>query len=678
VTSSSAVVPRLPDEGRNRVVIEGIWPQIDGGRFPVKRVIGDSVTVYADVFADGHDELGVRLRWRRGSGGVDVGWLEVPMEPIGNDRWRATFTTDSVDRYQYAVTGWIDRFSSWERDLRKRLDAGQDVSVDLLIGADLIDAAASRAGAETDQEASERLRARAKDLRSKTDGAQGASGAVDPELSALAARFPDRSLATVSPTYEVTVDRKQAAFSAWYELFPRSASPDATRHGTFRDVIARLPYVAGMGFDVLYLPPIHPIGTTFRKAPNNKVGAASGDPGVPWAIGSEAGGHTAVHPDLGTLADFEALVEAARGHKMEIALDVAFQASPDHPWVREHPEWFRKRPDGTIQYAENPPKKYQDIVPFDFETPAWRELWLALEGVMRFWIDRGVRIFRVDNPHTKAFPFWEWCMDSIKGDHPDVLFLAEAFTRPRPMQRLAKLGFSQSYTYFTWRNSKSELMEYFTELTTSPLSEYFRPNLWPNTPDILHEVLQVGGLPIFAARVVLAATLSGDFGIYGPAFELGENVPIEPGSEEYLNSEKYQQRTWELARTGSLAPLLTALNTARRAHPALQRLQGLRFHSIDNDQLIAYTKQSDDRSDLVLVVVSLDPHREQSGTLDLDFDALALDGSRPLELHDALTDEMRLWHGARQGLTFVPGQRQAVVFGVRQSARTEQQFETYR
>ncbi len=439
----------------------------------------------------------------------------------------------------------------------------------------------------------------------------------------------------------MVVDPIRARFSAWYELFPRSTSPDPARHGTFRDVIARLDYVAELGFDVLYLPPIHPIGRTFRKGPNNVETAGPGDPGVPWAIGAADGGHTAVHAELGTLTDFRALVAAAAGRGIDIALDIAFQASPDHPWVREHPAWFRSRPDGTIQYAENPPKRYQDIYPFDFESSDWRGLWNALADVFRFWLEQGVTIFRVDNPHTKAFPFWEWCIATLKRDHPEALFLAEAFTRPKPMYRLAKVGFSQSYTYFTWRNSARELAEYVTELTTTEVREFFRPNFWPNTPDILHADLQDGGRPMAAARFVLAATLSSNYGIYGPVFELGVNTAREPGSEEYLDSEKYQQRTWDLDDPNSLRGLIAIVNRARRDHPALQRTDGIRFHPITNDRLLAYSKH--DGTDAVLVVVSLDPRDRQAGTLDLDLGAFGLGGDDVLNALDLVSGERMDW-----------------------------------
>jgi starch synthase (maltosyl-transferring) len=416
--------------------------------------------------------------------------------------------------------------------------------------------------------------------------------------------------------------------------------------------------VKRLGFDVLYLPPIHPIGRQFRKGRNNTTDAAASDPGVPWAIGGPEGGHTAIHPELGSLADFGALVKAARAVDIDVALDIAFQASPDHPWVAEHPEWFRARPDGTIQYAENPPKKYQDIYPFDFESRDWRGLWRALHDVFEFWIGQGVTIFRVDNPHTKAFAFWEWCLGSLKKDFPQVLFLAEAFTRPKVMYRLAKLGFSWSYTYFTWRNEKQELTDYLTEITTPPVSDFFRPNLWPNTPDILHAFLQRGGRPAFIARFVLAATAASSYGIYGPPFELGENVPREAGSEEYLNSEKYQQRTWDLDAKTSIAPLIRSVNRARREHPALQSNERLAFHEIGNPNLVAYSKQSADGSDIILTVVNLDPTSVQAGMLDLPWEGA-------VSVADVLTGEKYEWGGGRAFILLDPARMPAHVLVVK-------------
>ncbi len=540
----------MPRDGRQRAVVENVTPRVDHGRFPVKRLVGEDLEVEADVFADGHDEVRVVLAWRVPG---DAEWHETemtPLEPLGNDRWGAAFKLASVGRYEFAVHAWVDHYATWQHDLDKRIAAGQDVTVDRQIGEGLL--------------------------------------ARDPEEL--------EQLRTVSDTYSITVDRERAGFSAWYELFPRSASPDPNRHGTLKDVTARLDYVSGLGFNVLYLPPIHPIGRQFRKGPNNTASGNPSDPGVPWAIGGPEGGHSAIHPDLGTLDDFDALVAAARSRDIDIAHDIAFQASPDHPWVTEHPAWFKHRPDGTIQYAENPPKKYQDIYPFDFESADWRGLWQALNDVFRFWIGHGVTTFRVDNPHTKAFGFWEWCIADLKREFPMVVFLAEAFTRPKPMYRLAKLGFSQSYTYFTWRNTPAEMRAYLEEITRPPVSDFFRPNFWPNTPDILHADLQHGGRAAFVARAVLAASLSSNWGIYGPAFELQEATPREEKGEEYLDSEKYQQRTWDLTRADSLAPLLATLNTARRDHPALQSNERLVFNDVNSDWLLAYSKVSADGS----------------------------------------------------------------------------------
>ncbi|MDQ3449066.1 MAG: alpha-1,4-glucan--maltose-1-phosphate maltosyltransferase [Chloroflexota bacterium] len=675
----------MSQDGRQRVVIEAITPQLERGRFAIKRVAGDRIRVEADVFSDGHDELSVRLLWRAEEA---TRATAEPMQPHqhGNDRWAGSFTVGRPGRYLYTVEGWVDRFRSWARDLRRRVEAGQDLAVDLQIGAELVAAAEARAGGRTaaagggstpERDAALLAEAAARLADPSTSQEERTRAALDPILIELMERYPDRAHATVAePELPVVVDRERARFSAWYELFPRSTSPDPERQGTFRDVIARLPYVAQMGFDVLYLPPIHPIGRAFRKGPNNSLTPGPRDPGVPWAIGGEAGGHTALHPELGTMEDFRALVAAAADHGLELALDIAFQASPDHPWAAEHPEWFRSRPDGTIQYAENPPKKYQDIYPFDFESDGWRELWEALHSVMAFWIDEGVRVFRVDNPHTKPFGFWEWVIGRLKADHPELIFLAEAFTRPKVMYRLAKLGFTQSYTYFTWRTTKEEFTEYLTELTATEVSEFFRPNFWPNTPDILHETLQLGGRPMFEARVVLAATLAANYGIYGPAYELLEGTPREPGSEEYLDSEKYQQRHWDLAQPDSLRPLLTRLNAIRRAHPALQSNERLRFHPIDDPQLLAYSKQTEDGSDIVLTVVNLDARAGHAGTLEVPLDLFGLDAEAPFEVQDLLTDETYLWQGARNRVELEPGHAQAHVFAVRR-LRTESQFEAY-
>src|SRR5690242_15844403 len=536
----------LPDaDGRRRVVIESIRPCVDGGRFCVKRVAGDRVQVTADVFADGHDTVAAVVRHRHDG---ERRFREVRMRPLGNDRFAAWFPVDELGRHTFTVRAWIDRFATWRNELERRVEAGQDVRVELAVGAELIAAAAAGAPAAAAADLAE-WRKRVED----DDMDDASSAALAPALAELMTLHDPRPHCTdADRVVPVWVDRPLARFSAWYELFPRSLGGD--RHGTLADVAAALERVSGMGFDVLYLPPIHPIGDTHRKGPNNSPTSAPGDVGSPWAIGAATGGHTAVHPDLGTVADVRRLAAACAKRGIALALDIAFQCSPDHPWVTEHPEWFRHRPDGSIRYAENPPKRYEDIYPLDFECEAWEALWQALLDVVRFWIEQGVLVFRVDNPHTKPFGFWEWLIAEVKRDRPEVIFLAEAFTRPRVMERLAKVGFSQSYTYFTWRHTKHELQEYLRELTETDVAEYFRPNFWPNTPDILTEAMQLGGRPTFAARLVLAATLSASYGVYGPAFELVERRGLRAGSEEYLDSEKYQLRVWHLDDPGSLAP----------------------------------------------------------------------------------------------------------------------------
>jgi starch synthase (maltosyl-transferring) len=651
--------PEPPEPPPHRVMIEGVHPEVDGGRFPIKRTVGEAVVVEADVFTDGHDLVAAAVLHRPAG---DDRRREVRMTPVGNDRFVATFVTEALGRHHYTVAGWVDAFETWRHDLAKRLAAGQDVATDLLIGSDLV-AHAGRRAAGADAKA---LRAWARQLAA--GHVKDPADALDPALASLVGAYPDPTQATVyERELEVVVDPERARFSAWYEMFPRSASNELGRHGTFKDVEARLPYVARMGFDVLYLPPIHPIARTHRKGRNNSAAAKRGDPGSPWAIGAKEGGHTAIHRDLGTMEDFEHLVRTARDdHGIDVAIDVAFQCSPDHPWVTEHPEWFRHRPDGSIQYAENPPKRYQDIFPLDFSTPAWRELWEALVGVFRFWIGHGVRIFRVDNPHTKPFAFWEWALGEIKRDHPEVILLSEAFTRPKVMHRLAKLGFTQSYTYFAWRNAKWELEQYFGR-DLPEVREFFRPNLWPNTPDILTEYLQTGGRPAFVARLILAATLGASYGIYGPAFELCENAPREPGSEEYLNSEKYEVKRWDLDREDSLAELIALVNRIRRDNPALHADRGLRVHQTDNDALFAYTKSSDDRSNVILSVVNLDPFHPQSGWVELD-PAMLPASEDAYQVHDLLTGARYLWHGPRNFVLLDPHQVPAHVFAIARHA----------
>ena len=652
---------KMPDcaTARARVVIESVSPVVDGGRFPAKRVVGDTIDIAADIFADGHDELAAVVRY------LEPGrraWLEIPMSLLTNDRWHATFEAVVPGVHVFSVEAWVDPYKSWATKLAKRVAAGQDTTVDLQIGARLLKEAADRAKAKDAM----RLRRLATTLHPK-DGSRTAAEttAQSEETIALASKYADRTHSSVSPgSYAITVDRARAGFSAWYEMFPRSCSPVQGQHGTFRDCESRLSYIAEMGFDVLYLPPIHPIGVTARKGKNNAVKCTRGDPGTPWAIGSAEGGHKSINPLLGTLEDFQSLVRQSREYGIEVALDIALQCSPDHPYVKQHPDWFRRRPDGTIQYAENPPKKYQDIYPLEFDNDDWQAMWLELRSIFEYWVDAGVRVFRVDNPHTKPFAFWEWLISSLKEKHPDLIFLAEAFTRPKVMYRLAKLGFTQSYTYFTWRREKWELEQYLTELTQSDASEFFRPNFWPNTPDILMDYLQEGGRPAFQSRLVLASTLSGNYGVYGPAFELCVNVPREKGSEEYLNSEKYELKHWNLDDSRSIKGLLAQMNSIRRSHPALHRTNNVRFQHVDNNQLIAYSKHDALSGDLVLTIVNMDYRYAQSGWIDLDFDDLPIQDNTVLRVHDLLSGATYEWRGRRNYVALDPQVMPAHVFEV--------------
>ncbi len=656
-------------DGRRRVVVEGLAPQVDCGRFPVKRIVGDHVEVRADVFADGHDAVAAVVRFKHER---ERRWREARMRPLGNDRFAGTFPVERLGCYRYGVTGWIDRFGSWRDQLERRVAAGQDVRSELADGARLVRDAAAAARAEAAAALGDW------DARLlSADQSDAVGAALSPDLAQLMEEHDPRPHAVDSPDIvTIQVDPPLARCGAWYELFPRSLGGES-RHGTLRDVEAELPRIADLGFDVLYLPPVHPIGVTKRKGPNNTPEHGPDDPGSPWAIGAAEGGHTAVHPELGGVDDVRRLAGACAERDIALALDLAFQCSPDHPWASEHPEWFRRRPDGTIRYAENPPKRYEDIYPLDFECEEWEALWDALLDVVRFWIDHGIAVFRVDNPHTKPFAFWEWLIAEVKRDRPDVIFLAEAFTRPRVMERLAKLGFSQSYTYFAWRHTKHELQEYVRELTQTGVAEYFRPNFWPNTPDILTEAMQSGGRPTFAARLVLAATLSASYGVYGPAFELVEHRGLRPGSEEYLDSEKYQLRSWDLEAPASLAPLVRAVNAARHAHPALQGNERLWFHRIENDALVAYSKHTADLADLVLVIVSLDPHYVQSGWLDLPLADLGIDPGHPYQVHDLLDGETYVWQGPRNYVELDPGRSPGHLFHIRRRLRSEEDFEYF-
>ena len=667
-----------PVEGRKRVVVEQLSPQVDGGRHPTCRILGDTVPVTAAVFGDGHDHVAARLLFRHTS---ERRWRSIPMTDRGNDVWSGEFLVDQLGKWEFTVQGWIDHFDTWASDLKKRLAAqsdphapnaaavsaanGQDIPLALRTGALLLDELAARAKGPDQRLLTEF----AASLRWMADqDATFYENPIPSEILELAARYPDLTFATrFERDLPLWVDRERARFSTWYELFPRSTSPDPTRTGRFEDVELLLPEIAYMGFDVLYLPPIHPIGTAYRKGRNNSVTAEPGELGSPWAIGAAKapgveGGHKSIHPQLGTLKTFDHLVKETRKHGMEIAMDIAFQASPDHPWVADHPTWFKHRPDGTIQYAENPPKKYQDIYPLDFESADWRGLWQELFAVFMFWVDRDVKIFRVDNPHTKALPFWEWCIAAIHKDHPDVLFLAEAFTRPHVMYSLAKAGFTQSYTYFTWRTTKAEIQAYFEEITKPPVTDFFQPNLWPNTPDILHEFLQKGGRPAFMQRLILAATLGANYGIYGPAYELGENLPAKTISEEYLNSEKYEARAWDRTASHTIAPLIARINQARRQNKALQSNGSLHFHPADNPNILCYSKVAGDN--VVLIAINLDYTQEQSGWIDLDLGELGIPHNQQFDVEDLLTGSHYTWHDRSNYVALRPEVLPAHIFRV--------------
>lgn len=653
-----------PLEGRRRVIIEEIQPQVDCGRYPAKRILGDWVNVTAAVFTDGHDHVAGHLLYRHSS---EKEFRSTPLIPLTNDLWQASFPVDQLGDWLFTIEAWVDHFATWFADLNKRIAAqsapeapSQDIPLALHTGAILLEKAAQRTQHPTNQ----LFRSAAADLNHLADsGIPIHAAPIADEIVRLVSKHPDLTLATRYPEeLHLWVDRERARYSTWYELFPRSTSTDPSRPGTFTDVQALIPTIATMGFDVLYLPPIHPIGDAFRKGRNNTTTPSPGDPGSPWAIGSRLGGHKAINPDLGSLADFDALVAAARDRNMEVALDIAFQCSPDHPWVAEHPEWFIIRPDGSIQYAENPPKKYQDIYPLNFESPDWRGLWEALRDVFLYWILRDIRIFRVDNPHTKALPFWEWLISDLHKKYPDVLFLSEAFTRPHVMYTLAKAGFSQSYTYFTWRNTRAELEQYFEEITQPPISDFFRPNLWPNTPDILHATLQNGGRPAFMQRFILAATLGANYGIYGPAFELGENTPFKPGSEEYFNSEKYEIRHWDRTAPHSIAPLITQVNRIRRENPALQSNSSLHFHPADNPNILCYSKVHG--GNRILVAINLDPTQEQAGWIELDLKQLILPYHQDFEIEDLITGTHYQWHDRSNYVALRPDVQPAHIFRI--------------
>ena len=657
------------DDGRRRVIIEGVAPQVDDGRFPAKRTVGDLVAVEADIFADGHDVLAAVMLWRPAS---DSKFSEVRMLPLPNDRWHAELEVGQLGFYFFTFEAWVDHFLTWHRDLGKRYEAKQsDLDVQLKIGLEMIRAASARAEGRDRK----RLEHYAAVIDSDQEIGDKVHDLANHELQELMWRHGERRFVTrFEREMPIEVDRRKAVFSTWYELFPRSASSEAGRHGTFGDVERQIPRLAKMGFDVLYLPPVHPIGAAHRKGRNNRADSDRDDAGSPWAIGSAEGGHTSIHSQLGTIEDFDRLVAAGQAHGVELALDIAFQASPDHPYVRAHTDWFQSRPDGTIQYAENPPKKYQDIYPFHFETVSWSGLWEELREVFRFWLRHGVRIFRVDNPHTKPLPFWEWVLREVKSEFPDAIFLAEAFTRPKIMYRLAKAGFSQSYTYFAWRNTKFELTEYFQQISRPPVSDFFRPNAWPNTPDILTEYLQYGGRPAFVIRLILAATLSANYGIYGPPFERAIGAARDAGGEEYFDSEKYEVKHWAPA-DDDLSPMIAVVNRIRRENPALQQNETLRFHPTTNDEILCYSKSAGEN--VVVTVVNVDPHNPQNGWVELDLSVLGLDVNQPFQVHELLSNARYTWHGPRNFVQLNPQVVPAHIFRIRRKVRSEKDFEYF-
>lgn len=676
VRSKSSQKGLLPADGRQRVIIEGVTPEIDGGKFPIKRTIGESVVVEADVFLDGHDAIECILQYRKHG---QSEWREVSMYHTGNDRWRGIFQVLELGYYEYTIIAWADPFKSWRRDLLC-WSQQEDILINLRIGEKIISRVIHQL--HSSEEDIKWLTLRAKALVSDQALDYRQQLGMDEELARLMRRHADRTLATkYGNKLLVIVEDERARFSTWYEMFPRSSSTTPGTHGTFKDCEVWLPRIAALGFDVLYFPPIHPIGQINRKGKNNTLAALSEDVGSPWAIGSAVGGHKDILPALGTLKDFRHLVKKAKDYNIEIALDIALQCAPDHPYVSQHPEWFRWRPDGTVQYAENPPKKYQDIYPFNFETSDWKTLWEEIKSIFDFWITQGVRIFRVDNPHTKPFIMWEWLITEIKKSKPNVIFLAEAFTRPKVMHHLAKLGYSQSYTYYAWRNEKWELIEYLNELTQCASREYFRPNFWPNTPDILTEYLQFGGRPAFITRLIMAATMTANYGIYGPAYEIMENTAIKNGSEEYLNSEKYQLRNrnfQDLDGPNSLCDLIALVNRIRKRNLALQYDWNLRFHHIDNDKLICYSKATEDYTNVILLVVNLDPNYTQSGWTQLNLDVLGISNQgQQFQVHDLLTGAQYQWTGPNNYVELNPHRMPAHILLVHHHLHTEHDFDAF-
>lgn len=617
-------------KGQARVIIENVQPQVDGGQYPAKFTVGEFVRVSADIFGDGHDHIRAQVLFRNET---SESWTTLELKHQVNDNWAASFQLHEKGFYFFTIRAWVDHLETWYDGFKKKAQAALDVHVELMEGTALL----KKIG-----KGDPYLQTIAAELSDPDKYRESIEKVLSPSFQQIVHEHPLIEHETLfGKELRLVVEFKKANFSAWYELFPRSASMEG-KHGTFRDVIRLLPRISAMGFDILYLPPIHPIGKVNRKGKNNNVQAQPGEPGSPWAIGSDEGGHKSVHAELGSLADFKKLIAEAKKLNIDVAMDIAFQCAPDHPYVKEHPQWFKQRPDGSIQYAENPPKKYQDIYPFNFESNDWKNLWDELRSVFEFWIEQGVKVFRVDNPHTKPIRFWEWVIADINRKHEDIIFLSEAFTRPKIMAALAKVGFTQSYTYFTWRVTREEIIEYVNELVHTASRYYFRPNFWPNTPDILPFHLQHQGENIFIIRLAMAATLSSSYGIYGPVYEFYDNLPV-PGREEYLNSEKYEIKKHDWKRTNRMTDIITILNRARKAHPALQSTWNLQFCSIQAPTLLAFLKATEDLSDIFLVVINLDPHQRHSGYVQLPLDRLRLSRGINVKLHDLVTDEHYTW-----------------------------------
>jgi starch synthase (maltosyl-transferring) len=648
----------MVENGKQRVIITNVSPQVEGGEFPAKGVVGEQIAITADIFGDGHDEIAASIFIRPAE---SEEWVELPMHFVINDYWKATFVPSGIGFYQYKIQAWIDHFKTWSKGLQKKAAAGQDIRIELEIGAQLLERAAE--SSTLDKEKLLRWSAQFKDPEQTADNLLLAGSN---ELAAMMYKYRIPELVTTYPQeFQIEIERKKAAYSTWYELFPRSTSGVQGQHGTFKDVMRLLPRVARMGFDVLYFPPIHPIGEKNRKGKNNSLTPESGDPGSPWAIGNRKGGHKAIHPQLGTFADFKKLVGLAGKQGIEIAMDIAYQCAPDHPYVKQHPEWFIWRPDGTVQYAENPPKKYEDILPFNFETDDWQNLWNELKSIIDYWIAAGITIFRIDNPHTKSFRFWEWMIGEVRKTHPEVLFLAEAFTRPRVMERLGKAGFNQSYTYFTWRNSKQELEEYMTTLTKTEMRYYFRPNFWPNTPDILPPALISGGENAHITRLILAATLSSNYGLYGPVYEFGINQP-HGAKEEYVDNEKYEIKFWDWDAYTRIGEIITRVNRIRRQNPALQSTWNIEFAETSNEQLICYAKHDPISNNLIIVAVNLDVHNTQGAHIKIPFEKLGIGIPQQYTVHDLLSGEKYHWQGEWNYVQLNPYLMPAHIFSVEQ------------